>query len=497
MKISKVVIDNLNGGWINDFSKGSASSPQTKANTYYTGMFNPFKPNYLGQMSNAFAENPTTLSCSELPVNATVAKDSSGVVKGFFMLKDGIIKELDLATSWAGTATNWTAPAGCTLDEYKDIWKHVVPITGVEALMFTYQTATNAYVGYAPVASIASRVDTYKTLTNLSVPHVGCLSVNSQSYVTDKNILWAYDPITGTWSSVNCGIGITLKSVCDYGNYVAAVGDNGTTSWLFLWTGTSATVPNYKYEIRDTNVTAVVNEGGTLRVFTYGKNGTTKVKTFSGTGFDEEADFEIPTSICPAPTHGMVDVWMNQIVWTGNGGDVWTFGSPRKNEIDSGAHKVGKLTTSLLTQVQGCVKNLYGNNLYVGMKNGANNYVYNVKPDESYASNLTSNIRTALYSVPRNSTIERIQVYFSKYTVPGTSASGSSLNIGLYKDYETTDWLNFSLPTNAGASSSELSYFPIVKSIPEVDNFYLDIDFTGIVTIRKIVVTFSYEENDL
>lgn len=492
MKTAKLTLDDFTGGWSNDFAKGSASSPQTKANTYYTGFFNPFKPNYLGQVSNAFAQNPLALPTGTLAVNATVAKDSSGVVRGFFMMSDGIIKEFYLATTWYGAVTDWTAPVGCTTDGYKDIWKHVKPVTGDESLFFTYQDGANAYVGYAPTANIASRVNTYKTLTYLSVPHVGCVSVNNQSYVTDKHILWAYDPLTGTWSSINCGLGITLKSVCDYGNYVATVGDNGTSSWLFLWDGASATVPTYKYEIRDTNVTAVVNEGGTLRVFTYGKNGTTKIKTFSSNSFDEEADFEAPASLCPSPSHGMVDVWMNYITWAGEEGDIWAYGSPRKNEVGSGAHKVGKVTASTV----GCVKNLYQNILYVGATNGSN-FIYNVKPDESYSSSLTSNVRTSLYSLPHNSTIENIQFFFSKYTVPGQSASGSTFEVSVYKGYDTAEILNFSIPENAGLTASTLSYFPITQSIPEVDTFYMDMNFTGIVTLRKVIVTYSYEENDL
>ncbi len=489
-------------GWINDFAKGNASSLQSKANTYHAGLFNPFRPNYLGQMASAFRENPSTMSAGELPVNATIG--SNNMV--YSILRDGIIMEFNAAVTFPSVPANYTAPSGCATDGYKDIWKHAEPTTGTEAVFFTYQTASTAYVGYARVGAIATRSNTYYALTTLSVPHVGCVSVKNLSYVTDGRYLRSYNPNDGSWSQVDCGAGITLQSVADYGNYVGAIGGNGTSSWLFLWDGTSLNL-NYKYDVRDTNATALVNEGGTLRVFTYGKNGTTKIKTFSGSGFDEEADFEVPTSLCSSPAHNMVDVWMNQIVWKASqtvsgvttDGYIWTYGSPRKNEIETGAHRVGIMTTNNTTmaETKGYVKNLYENNLYVGIKQASSYYIYNVKADESYGSTTSSNLKSALYPLPKNSTIEKIQYWFSSYTVPGTASNGSSLTCKIYKDYETTAILNESIPTRADlTSSSQITYFPITQSVPQVDSFYLNTDFTNCV-IRRIRVTYTYEENDL
>lgn len=502
-KIGVISISSLEGGWINDFAKGPASTPQTKPNTYVQGILNMNKPNYLGQISSTFGENPNTLFAGELAMNATFGSNG----KGYFIQRDGIIQELGLTTSWPPIAVNYTAPAGCTTDQYKDIWKHVYT-DGKESLFFTYQTASTAYVGYAPILNIAGRNNTFFALTNPNVPHVGVKSVNNQSYVTDGNYLRAYDPLTNTWSSINCGLGTTLVSVADYGNYVATVGGDGTNSWLFLWTGVSATVPNFKYEIRDTNVTAIVNEGGDLRVFTYGKNGTTKIKTFTGNGFSEEGDFETPTTLCSSPIHGQVDVWLNQIVWKGyqnisgvvTDGYLWTYGSVRKNEVLTGAHRVGKVTTTntTTTETLGCVKNLYADNLYIGIKDTPSTYkIYNVKADTSYASTSTSNLRTALYPLPRNSTIERIQFYFSDYTVPGTAATGSSLTCSLYADYNyTTDLLNFPIPINDTIGNSTIYYYPIIKSIPNLDTFYMNINFTYC-TIKKIDITYSFIEGDI
>jgi len=499
-----ITIENINGGWINDFAKGNASSPMTKPSTYYLGTFNPNKPNYLGQVSNSFGENPNTLSATELAINATV----DSIQRGYFIMRDGLIRQMDLTVTWPPVSNDYTIPTGCLNDGFKDIWKYVTPTDGFEAIFYTYQTASAAVCSYARTSSFGStRVDPFYTFANRNVPHVGVVSVNNQSYVTDGNFLRAFDANTNTWTSVNCGIGVTLTSVADFGNFVAAVGGNGTTSWLFLWTGTAATFPNYKYEIRDTNVTSVINEGGDLRVFTFGKNGTTKIKTFNGNGFSEEGDWETPTSLCSSPTHGQVDVWLNQIVWKGSetvsgvltDGFIWVYGSVRKDEIDKGAHRVGQLTavSPLTANIGGCVKNLFQNNLYVGMRSGANYFIYNVKADSSYGSTTPSSLKTALYSLPRNSTIQRLMVYFSDYTVPGTASSGSSFDCSLFKDYDTTtDWLNYSIPIMDTTSASPTYYFPIVKSIPNIDTFYLDMTFSNC-TIRKIDIEYTFIPGDL
>jgi hypothetical protein len=256
------------------------------------------------------------------------------------------------------------------------------------------------------------------------------------------------------------------------------------------------TLPTYQYDIRDSNVTAIVNEGGTLRVFTTGKNGTTKIKSFDGTGFSEEADWECPTSLCASPTHAMVDVWLNQIVWRTPDGYVWTYGSVRKNEIRSGAHRVAYLTTN--TNSLGFVKNLYQNQLHVGITNASNSFVYQVKADESYGALLTSNIRTTLYETPRNATIEKIIVYFSDYTQSAPSLSASTFQMQLYKDYDTVaDQLSGqgTIPQTVNGGE-KLYYWPIRTSVSNLSSFYMNINFTAC-TIRKITIQYTFEDGDL
>ena len=486
MKSGKLTIGNLTGGWSSDLTKGTASSPQTKANTYFSGLVNLNLPNYLGQIANHFGQNPGTLGMASLPIDATI--DSNGY--GYFILENGTLSFVALQLLFPpNPPINYTAPPGCMTNSNKGIWNHVYT-DGTESIFYTYETATNAYLGYISVATPSTPHYTYKTLTNIGVPHPGVVSVANKSYIADGNLLQAYDPNTGNMQAINVGKGYVIQSVADYGNYVAAVGHNGTKARMWLWNGTTPDA-NFQYDIRDTYATCIVNEGGQLRVFTSGKNDTTKIKTFDGSGFSEEADWETPTSLCTTPLHGMADVWLNQVVWRTQDGYVWTYGSVRKNELQSGAHRAGLLTTDTFTK--GCVRNLIGNKLHVGIKNGGTNYLYEVKADASYGSGLTSTLKTSLYALPHYATITKISVYFSNYRIL-LNGNSSTFNLSLYKDYDTTtDMLNYTLPNNLATEDQYVYYHPIKATVTNVDSFYMKINFYGCI-IRKIEVDYSFDD---
>lgn len=488
MKQGKITVDTT-GGWASDFSKGAASAPATRQGSYFTGLFNANKPNYLGQIANAFKEDTSQVTADELPINGT--SDSSN--NGFFILKNGGLPKVNITAANPSITLNYTAPAGATTDLYKDIWTHVTT-AGVEAILYTYQTATTAYLGIASLP-LFTRTDTYQTFTNLNKPHVGVVSVSNKSYITDGNLVRVYDPNSGSpfAQSLNVGLGWTTVSVEDYGNYVAIVGNRGNSARMWLWDG-SASVPNFQYDIRDTVVTAIINEGGDLRVFTYGKNATTKIKTFNGSGFSEEADWETPTTLCPAPAHNMRDVWLNQIVWRTPDGYVWTYGSPRKNEINTGANRCGLLTTD--TNSYGCVKNLYGDRLYFGITSasGTNtNKLYLVNPTSYYEiGGNTSNVVSALYALPHKSTVTQMNIYFGYYVPSSTGSSASSATVSFYKDYTTTDLMNYPVPLN-NVAGQNVYFHPVKLNVQDVDSFYFKIAFS-LAIIRKIEIFYTYDD---
>lgn len=503
-----ITIDNFSGGYAKDFAKGGASAPCAVPGTYYTGFLSPNRPNYLGLASSAITNNPggSIFVNGGLPINAT-----SSIVNNnaYYITPIGNLSTFIMTTNTSSvpSVTDYSPPSGCTNDVYKDIWLHTTNATsipslpaGSEAIMYTYQTSTNAYLGIAPTSNIASfRNDTAYTLTNRNVVHVGVVSAGGKSFITDGNLLKAYDPNSpASLFSVNIGTGYNLVSVADYGNYCAAIANVGNKCKMVLWKGANQTAVDYEYEIRDFVATAVVNVGGELKVFCYGKNGTTKIKTFTGQGFGEEADWETPTSLCPSPAHNMCDVFLNQIAWKTSDGYLWSYGTPKKNELYQGAHKWGQVQTG--TNGNGCVKNLNSNILYVGSVFNSNNYLMVLKADESYSSQLSSFIKTNLLTLPHKASVQGIQIYFANYSVPTVGVSGSSCSINLYSGYDTTtDLLQGSaVPTitTGDNSSTNLVYYSFEVGVPNIDTFYLQINF-NFCTIKKIEIDYQFVDEVL
>lgn len=488
MRTNTIQLNDINGGWSFGFSKPTnRSAPSSRSGTYYSGILSNTRSGYEGMMGSAYSETALTgSSINSLLVNATTASDGNAYAIG----QNGEIVQINLPSS---IGTTYTAPSGVTTDSYKDIWTHVEPLTGVESLFFTYQTSGNAYIGYKQVNS-STRNDTYVTLTNKNVPHVGVVSANNKSYITDGNIIRAYDPAIGGTTTVNVGLGWTAVSVADAGDYCAIVGNlssmsavGGARSRLWLWNG-SGTSYNFQYDIRDVTVTSVTNEGGVIKVFCTGKNGTTKIKTFSGQNFSEEADFEVDSNYSDSPSHGMVDIWMNQLAWRTQSGYVWTYGSIKKDQFLTGGSRISQITTDTS---QGFVKNLYGSNLYTCKKVGSTYTVVYINPSSS--GNLSSSIRTNLYQLPHKSTIEYIEVIFANFTIAGNSTSGNVFTLNLYQGDETTSQITASVPSDNALQGTKLYYYPIRQKLSDVDTFYMDITWTGV--IKNIIVHYAYEDN--
>lgn len=481
MKTGYIDLKEIDGGWSFGFSKSSnRSAPSKKGGTYYTGLLSNTRTGYEGLIGSAMGEVLVS-TVPSLFVNATLASDGNG----YAIAEDGRITQLSLPI---GVGSSYTAPSGVTTDGYKDIWTHV-DTGGNDALFFTYQTGTNAYVGYKQVNSV-TRNDTYITLSNRNVPHVGVVSANNRSYITDGNIVRAYDPAVGaSTTTINVGLGWTTVSVADYGEYCAIVGNKGGISRLWLWDGIGTSY-KFQYEIRDFTVSAVVNEGGSLKVFCKGRNGTTKIKTFSSGGFSEEADFEVDSSYSDSPAHNMTDVWMNQIAWRTQTGSLWTYGSIKKDSYRTGAHRVGSVTTD---QSQGFVKNLYGSNLYTCKKVGSIYTLSYFSPSDS--PSLTSSIVSDLTELPHKSTVQFIEVTFANFVVSGNSTAGNSFILSLYKGKETVDQINASIPADNTLQGTNIYYYPIRAKISSIDSYYLSATFTGI--IKKIRVHYAFEDNAL
>lgn len=526
----------LNINWMGGMGNGLSSNISNGDGTYSIGFFNPWASGgtkaWPGTLSQPIASSTGyQYQTSNMVVNITKAKITGGYRA---ITQDGRIE----AFTNLGSFSTFAAPAGCNNDSDKDIWTHLDYNAGtpVEAVLFTYVAGGTAYLGIRQtVAGVFN--NTFYTFANAFSPHVGCVSVGNKSYITDGNFVRAYDPNTGTFNSINIGVGYTAKSVSDYGSYVAIVGDDGKQARMWLWDG-SASNANFQYELRDETATAVINHGGVLRIFTKGKNNTVKIKSFEGGSFLGFPDIEIDGSIyiqfnifnrmTNAPAHRQVCIYQNMVTWVTDTGYIWTFGSQKSDEFPTGVHTVGYISDNSsnindinATSSGNCLKVLSGVDLWVSFKaTNTNSYIGVANAGSFGFSALNPNwgITTKSYELPHRAAIKCIHVYFFNsfyYTATTNINTGFSLYLyrklsgaspGQLLDEELlgTTSNGIQVPIATGINNQPLLYYPYKKSLPEMDLFYLKIEVTNPSLsvgfqpkVRKIVVEYNYEEGDI
>lgn len=315
-----------------------------------------------------------------------------------------------------------------------------------------------------------------------------------------------------------------IQGMAQYQNYIAIIAwqqndppeipaQQGKSA-LFLWDGFSGTF-NFQYSLNDFFVSNVYYDGQNLYAITYGRNGTTKLKQFNGTGFDilwESAVIGIPPGNVQhngSPMIGGMDMWLNHIVWTngdslvtslGNTGFINAYGSPESENYSSGFHQFAQYPNSGVSSLTrlGMIKNLYKNSVFIGVcdVNGA----YSIQYPDFTKFALNGRFVSSLMPTPTNATIDNVKISFSQW------GAGAALTMGIFKDYATlsyggsNDFLQWN-PT-AVIYGTTTTYFYETQSIANVNSFYLAFDWAHASTsntaaiIRKIEINgFSDDDN--
>ena len=189
---------------------------------------------------------------------------------------------------------------------------------------------------------------------------------------------------------------------------------------IYFWDGFSPK-PNFIYDIDDFKATKIYNDNGVLKVWTQGKNGTTKVWAFNGGKFTLLIE---SAQIGNSPTDYRVDSFEQKMHWV-SGLEIFCLD-------DASLHTRTKVHngTTTVTSV-GFLNNLIDGKLYVGVKVGSLYYILKINrsgyfPDTAYW-------RSRLYRLPFKANICRITLYFSQFDAT------SSLDVGLFADYNTVD----------------------------------------------------------
>lgn len=171
---------------------------------------------------------------------------------------------------------------------------------------------------------------------------------------------------TKTAQSLNLGSGWISSGICNYKNFVCAVGYQAslTTSTLarstcrvWLWDGFSPE-PNFIFDIPDNYANGIFYDGKDLYAFTNGRNGTSKLWIFNGSAFDLK--FETPAIATSAtPSQGSLEWYDNSLIIASDKSHIYQW--------DGGLHNRTIVTdgTNGAKQVGMC-KNLYQAELFVG-----------------------------------------------------------------------------------------------------------------------------------
>lgn len=503
----KITIEKPYGGWATDFSSSNSSAVEGAADEYSkSATVSLMQPGKEGHISPGFVFDNIADPSSKVtgqPLNGVLASNGNA----FVILDNARIVNFVPGTDSVSATTNDVTFGGtghgghsaAAVSTNADIWKHVNG-SGAERIFYSWEDNADADVGVIDNAA-GSQVDNFFTskgsaVMTKGVPHKGCVGRDNVSYVTNGRYLANYSPLKDVANdkALDLGFGWTTTSVCPFNDYVAIIGYQNTATTfgesivrVWFWDGSSPGF-NFAYDISDNYSSAIFNDAGVLKAFTQGKNNTSKVWAFNG-GFDTDPIFESAQSGA-IPMHGSVCRWLNYLAYGNDSGRILALGSPNKRKFKSGFHYIAAETNI------GMVKNLSSNVLYIGDKSGS---TYKIKKVNFSKYAVSSTFRSVLYPLPNRAQINMVKFYFSQF------GTGASMTAAIFSDYNGTsvggaaDLLNTTL-TNAALGP--VAYYPIRKTITDLNAFYLFLLFnhsnaTDVAAVlRKVEIEYSYEIND-
>ena len=482
-KSSKITIQNITGGWAKDITQDVVSRNTTPFG-YTSGLNVHFsRPGFLGDISST--PNVDLVNIDGDVYNGKIytgTNTSDGVA--WFMTTLGTTYKRNVAGSFL-----LVDDIAAVTREVMGSWTHIDNLGDEKVYQSYFQNGGGWLVDQIdPITSVRTNLYTNVGATP-DLPRKGITGPANKSYMTNGEYVSTYNPTTNTFSATALllGTGWISTSIADNGNYVAIVGYRGNKSRLWIWDGSSSN-PNYSYDIPDYRATAVKTDGEEIYVFCSGKNGTTKLRLFSGGNFKQEPLFEYPTSsIGQPPQHDGVDIFNNSLFWVNEDGKVFSYGTPNSLLFYKGFHNPFYINVPSGSG-GGICKNLQEDVLFVGGDQNSLNKTTIFTTTLSNSTNTPASygsIITKLYELDTTATIEKIKVYFSDW---GDDYCG--FDIELFKDYSLSDQLEHV----AISKFDEIGYYYEINcSVPDIESFYLKLTLANC-SIRKIVVFYTYED---
>lgn len=481
------------GGW--GYNNGSQAPidgfPGQVTNLNYISFRRLNKINHLapGELLTGITDSGSRVN--ELPLNAVVCSNAEAfaVLRNARLVRFGIGDEVidnNYDITLSGGHSGHTA-VGTT--DYSDIINVTdLATTPGEYVLWSWQDGNDADIALISSTGGSQDDDWFSTRTGSgvltrNVPHMfahgpqGIIGVTNGQYIATITITGDITTVGGATinrTKLNLGAGWVASSITYSNNYFHIVGYRATTalssfarsqSRLWVWNGRSDNA-EYIHDIPDNYTSSVFNDEGVIRIWTTGRNNTTKCFKYTGGEFGEP-EFEYDTgTIGAAPKHGSVDNYQNMLHMGFNSAN-YAIGT-----YDRGAFNIRIHPNDSTASVQGVgmVKDLSSNGLFVGVKTGASAWkIMRIDASKYYPSAIA---RTRLYRLPARATINNIRVFFSQFT------TGSSMTMNLYRAFDagTTDLLD-GLTISRSGLGADVSMFAQGVNISDIEAFWLKFTF--------------------
>lgn len=479
-----ITIERPFGGWVpqnNQFGAAPTVPIQgaldatgaVKTNQYSLSSFiDLFRANFIGHIAPAAVLNTLLPDAgnkvNQIPVAATTLELNYAVLANnrvvqFNLSGVGQINFWDIILAQLTASAKHTGHAVQTANaQNKDILSiidtKVTPNLGYR--FYTWEDDTDADIGIITQAisggAFTQTIDWFSSLAGATlqkgVPLKLCKGTDGNIYCLNGQYLAQANIVGTSLASATCnaqklnfGNGYVANSHVAYSNFHVTIGNFVTDSYadsqyprvrVWFWNYGDAN-PSYVFDLNDFNADAVsVDESGTLRAITHGRDSLTRIWLYNGSAFQEE--FAYPSAQISNPQHNQID-YVNGILHFIGAANLsinqWT---------GKGFHNTGSYGAY---SAMGFLKNL--DNVYIGLDAGAGVYriaTFNDNgspPTVTYAQNAT--FKDQLRVLGYHGRVVAIKLYFSQF------GTGASFKVSIFKGQDTvTDLVNRTITFSSG-----------------------------------------------
>ena len=521
-KMPTILIDkkSLLGGIASDII-GISASQETKSNQYaFSNGIDLYRAGRKGHITPAqiFNQGPITDASSNInsvpraavvditqtpPYIFTILGGLAGTAPRVVRILSGAYDSHQVVTADAGDNFT-TLPATGFWGEDIILYK----VGAVTFVFYSWNDSDDGDVGQATLAGVYN--DDYMSTVAASgtklvgaVPHRMVEGADKNLYITNGRYVAQFDGATGANGTLNAtkydsGVGWINVDVRRFGDLLVIAAIKSGSSYsaynfysecrVCFWNMTEPGLGLVK-EINDNYLSAIfATPNNELFAFTRGKNDTTKIHEFTGSGFRLIWEGLVGTYGTP-PDPRSIEYYKGLICWVPQNAQS-SFVLALDPET-KGVHIpfiVNDGTNNVTASSAGVLRNIDVGKLYVGgLFSSSYKLVWLTATSTGFAS--SADLRTQLYSLPFGSTIKKFKVFFSQMV------SGSQAQFSLFTNYTAssvgtagTDLWNETLDfTTYGA----LNEYEFAKTIPNVSSFYLNVRVTGQISVRAIVVEYQ------